>query len=491
MIHNRKTLLAFLREKCGFDGAEELATVEKFITDAQLDLVDEADNAIDIKALWAKTDKRKVSVKGTEVDAGEGEGDEDETRLQGKRRVQIGNKAASVDSALAKIGTGSRRSDEVAKKAYAAKAARGETVFSDADEAEAMGAWMRRSIASIAGVDYAKAASDEAIIAKTSLTTNTSGSALIPEDLSTQIIALRESAAGPERFCSVETMSRDVQGFPRETGGTTIYAPGEGGSTTASDMTHDNVKLVASKLAGLSKVSSELLNDSPVSFAERLSNRMAYDMRRAEERDAIQGDGTSTYHGFVGLAKKAQRELEAAGYTWTTDAEKAYHPGLVVAAGNTFAEVTKANLLQVVGQVEQYDDTGEEPFWLISKPAYWQIGQALGYGVGGVTATEWINGVQQDRLLGHRVVFTPYLPKVDANSQVICSFGYHNLGMKVGRVRGSMSIARSEHVGFVDDVIYFRITSRVAINVHDLGTLHATATSRVNGPIVALVSTNS
>lgn len=485
MIHNRKTLLSFLA-KCGYDGKEDLNAAKAFIVSSNLELVDESDNAIDVDALWSKTEAKRVKADIATND----EGDEDEDRLAGKRKVVVG-KAARVDAANGIVRKGNAMFGvDYAKKAYDRKAKAGGTVFSEADEAEAVGAFLRQTIAKAARRDYDEADNDARIIAKTGLTTNGTGQSLIPDDLSTTIINLRESVAGAGRFCTVETMSRDVQSFPRESGGTTVYWPGEGNTITASDLSNDNVSLTARKAAALSKLSSELLNDAAVSVADRLTNRMSYDILKAEEQCALVGDGTSTYGTHVGLTYRYQQMVAAAGGTWTTDANKLYHAGVVGASGNLFSEVAKVDFTNMIGRLPQYD-TGEEPQFMCSRPFYWATAQALGHGVGGVTNTEWINGVARNTLLGYNVIFTPWMQKVDAASCIPCVFGYFNMGIKCGRVRGSMSIAQSEHVGFAEDVIYFRITNRFAVSVHDIGNATSTAADRVAGPIVALAMNNA
>lgn len=484
MIHNRKTLLSFLAT-CGYDGTEDLAKAKAFIKSADLNLVeDDEKTAVDVDALWAKTASRTVK-------AAADEDEEDETRLAGKRTVVVG-KAARVDAANGIVRKGNAMFGvDYAKKSYDRNVKAGKAVFGCADEAEATGAFLRQAVAKAARRDYDEADNDARIIAKTGLTTNATGQSLIPDDLSTTIIQLRESAAGAGRFCTVETMSRDVQSFPRESGGTTVYWPGEGNSITASDMSHDNVSLTARKATGLSKLSSELLNDSAVSIADRLTNRMSYDILKAEEQVALLGDGTSTYGTHIGLTYKYQKQIADGGHTWTTDAQKLYHAGVVGASGNLFSEVAKVDFTSMIGRLPQYDNVGEEPKFMCSRPFYWATAQALGHGVGGVTNTEWINGVSRNTLLGYEVIFTPWMVKVDTASCIPCVFGYFGMGMKCGRVRGSMSIAQSEHVGFAEDVIYFRITNRFAVNVHDVGNVSTTASSRVAGPIVALAMNNA
>jgi hypothetical protein len=53
--------------------------------------------------------------------------------------------------------------------------------------------------------------------------------------------------------------------------------------------------------------------------------------------------------------------------------------------------------------------------------------------------------------------------------------------------RRQSALALSEHSRFANDEIEIRGTQRLDIVVHDVGNAHATAASRVPGPIVGLL----
>jgi len=120
----------------------------------------------------------------------------------------------------------------------------------------------------------------------------------------------------------------------------------------------------------------------------------------------------------------------------------------------------------------------------------------LVYAAGGVTGTEINDGVRQRTFLGYPVEFAQSMPTAEANSQVCALFGDLQKAADFGD-------RRSETISFSDtaviggeslwerDQLGIRGTQRFDINVHDVGNAHATAASRVPGPIVGLITAAS
>jgi HK97 family phage major capsid protein len=82
------------------------------------------------------------------------------------------------------------------------------------------------------------------------------------------------------------------------------------------------------------------------------------------------------------------------------------------------------------------------------------------------------------------------MPKSPAVSQVCALLGDLSLAASFGSRRDT-NIAVSEHSRFANDEIEIKGTERFDINVHDVGNASATAGSRVEGPIVGLITAAS
>jgi len=129
---------------------------------------------------------------------------------------------------------------------------------------------------------------------------STGGYLVFPEFMAT-LIRLMEQYGVLRRLAYVVPMTSDTLNIPRRAGGTTVYYPEENTLITASAMAFDKIQLIAKKYAQLTLWSSELNEDSVISFTDLLVEEMAYQFAKAEDFNGAQGDGTSTYAGVVGF----------------------------------------------------------------------------------------------------------------------------------------------------------------------------------------------
>ena len=311
--------------------------------------------------------------------------------------------------------------------------------------------------------------------------TNIDGGALVPEEFDTTIIDLRESFGVFRRNTKVTPMASDTKTVPRRLSGLTAYFVGDNAAITESQKGWDNVNLVAKKIATLTKYSSEVAEDAVINMGDDLAGEIAYAFANKEDECGFNGDGTSTYGGITGV----RAALLGLSVTIGDIA------GLVVGAGNLYSELTLANFNSVVGRLPQYADTPGAG-WFVHRTFYYETMQRLELAAGGVTANEVATGNRRARplFLGYPVNFAQVMPKVEANSQICCLLGDLGLGSRFGD-RRQTTIAIDTSVGFANDQWAIRGTQRFDIVVHDVGNAHATAGSRVVGPIVGLITAAS
>jgi len=364
------------------------------------------------------------------------------------------------------------------------------TVFANANMAEAFGALLRMTLAdinpSVKGM-YGQAAVDREIVKKTmAIFPETAGGLLIPQQFSNEIVRLVEDYGVFRASAKYEPMTNHTLDLSRRTAGVTGAWTSESGSPAASNPTYDQIKVTTDKRMTLSKVTNELLNDTPVNIADQIATEVAQDFSNAEDDAGFNGTGASTYGGFIGLLFKFRQIVEAAGGTWG-DADGVKQAGIVLAAGNTFAEISLQNILDMIGRLPKYVWKRGTPKFYCHSQFYWSVVERLGIATD--TNANILNGVPSFRFRGIPVEEVQVMPNVDANSQIPLILGDISMAAKFGEVRGSMRIDRSEHVYWATDEIGFRGVERVGIKVHDVGNYHATAASRVAGPVVALLTT--
>lgn len=432
-----------------------------------LTLTEDDEDALAAKeaALAAKPERKAVPSKVTRANAAMAD-------TPGTMRERSERK--SYDSrALAFMGSGQAR--EYGKK---------QPNWTCADEAAEFGARTRLMLAQ--GREYSQKAIDTEIVGKAMVTyDNASGGSFIPEDFTPQLISLKEQYGMIRSIMQNVPMSRDVQTFPKRTSGVTLYAPGEAGTITASTPGTGSVRLTATKLAALVRVSSEFMNDSPISAGNFLAEEFAWAFAKGEDDIGINGDGTGTYFGFTGL----RESLKGLSATYANIA------GIVVAVGNLYSELLITEFLQVIGRCPAYVLS---PYWLVHKRFYNEVMCKLlvqvgaSYGAGGASPADMAGLVSANPMfLGYPVKFSQQMPRTEANSQVCAIFGDVSKGAMFGEVRGGIAIDTSEHIYFTSDEIAFRALERIAINCHSPGNQSATEALREPGPYVGLMTAAS
>jgi HK97 family phage major capsid protein/HK97 family phage prohead protease len=307
---------------------------------------------------------------------------------------------------------------------------------------------------------------------------NSTGGALVPTEFENAIIDLRVEYGVFRANANVVPMSSDVKIRPRRNSGLTAYFVGSGDAITESEKTWDNVSLVAKKVGVLAKYESELNEDAIISIADDLVNEIAYAFAQKEDECGFNGDGTSTFGGIVGVREKLK------GLSGTI----ANIAGLQVASGNAYSEILLADLQGLIGRLPQFARRAGGNKFYCSQQFYATVLTKLAQAVGGVTYSE-ISGALQPTFFGVPVEITEVMPSVAADSQVCLLYGNLAMAAMMGDRRGvEISMSDSHSTDFASDVMAVRGTQRFDINVHDVGNASGTASERLGGPIVGLIT---
>lgn len=457
-----------------------LEGVQKFLTDENITLQNEAGEAVDVAKAWSVEAAAPSPKPARTVQVSTEDLDEVKKQAKAWRDSEAAKAAGKIAGSEIKVGVPGRHGSEMARKAYNAKP-RDKRSFDDADDAITFGVWAKSVLAPRFMTE-----DDHALIRKANITTTqTSGGALVPDDFSSQLIDLKEERGVGRKAVPPIPMSRDTMTFPRRTGGLTVYYPGEASAITESNPAFNNVTLTAVKMATLTQVSNELLNDSALSFGDITAREIAYAFADREDEDLFNGDGTSTYGGRNGLRNAIK------GLSGTI----ANIAGLYVGSGNAYSELTVPDFNGTAGLLPAYV---KNPKWYMHKRFFETVCGALAVrpgasgGAAGATMQEMaayrMSGVPT--WLGYPVEFVQVMPRAEGNSQVCVLFGDLGMAAKQGTVKG-IEIAASEHYGFNTDVLTIRGIQRHALTVHDPGNASATEASRVPGPYVGLITAAS
>ena len=280
---------------------------------------------------------------------------------------------------------------------------------------------------------------------------NTAGGFLVPDEMQRSLVRLREERGVFSRFARNYPMGSDTMTVPRLISDVTAYWTGEASEITASDVGLGGAELVAKKLACLTKVSSELDQDSVVDVAEMVTMSMAYSMADKIDQAGFNGDGTSTYGGVLGL-KNALHSDAIQG---------------AAASNDSALTLDLADFEATIGKVGQY--SGANYRWFMHSAVFWASAARLQSAAGGNAVNDLGNGPVM-QMQGYPVTFTQVLPSTTGTlaSTIVAYFGDLGLAATLG-VRRGVSTAVSTERYFDEDMIGVRCTERVAINVHERG----------------------
>lgn len=298
---------------------------------------------------------------------------------------------------------------------------------------------------------------------------NSSGGYLVPTQFEQSIIDLRESYGTFRQYVPVIPMAGDTLSKPKRTGGLTAYFVDESGLLTESDKTWGQVKLVAKKLACLSRISSEISEDAIINIADDLAAEMAYAFAVKEDSVGWNGTGISTDGGIIGVRTKFAAGVGS--FVGAVDAASGH---------DTFAELDAADFRKVMAKLPKYARKNAK--WYGSTVAWDTAVLPIIMASGGLTGQEMGAGFPK-RFLGYEWVDDQTLPTdtTDISDTAMILFGDLGLSAKMGQRRG-ITLMQSDQRYFEYDQIGLRATERFDINVHDVGD------ATTAGPIVALMA---
>ena len=338
--------------------------------------------------------------------------------------------------------------------------------FDKAEDAYKVGMWFR---AKSGDAEARRWCADHGVEARAQGSTGaTTGSAFVPDVLSSAVIRLVDQYSAFAQNAQNVVMPSDVVLFPRRTAGATAAWIDENTAITPSDPTSNQVTLTAKKVTGAVTIASELLQDSIVGIADWIAAELALSLSNAVETAAFSGNPANA-PGVAGLVTSHTGGLlQSSGAT--------YAASLVTAAGDTPDEVTRANLLQMVGTLPQHSTAGAK--WFCSPFFFATCMQALELGLGGAVSMTPGMGLT---FLGKPVFLTDRLPSgADSTGVIMALYGDMANSSYYG-IRQSIEIASSDQVNFLSDQTVIRAVARVAITHANLGS------STVAGPIIGLV----
>lgn len=286
---------------------------------------------------------------------------------------------------------------------------------------------------------------------------NASGGYLVPDEIETAVINIRDDYGLARQVCRRHGMMSDTKNVPIRKSGLTATPVGENAALTESDKSWGNAELVARKWGTITRYSNEVAEDSIIDMGDDLTLEIALAFAYGEDNAWLNGDGTNAYHGIKGIQYLIENDQ------WTTCV-------LAAASGHdTLAEIDHDDLALCYGKLPQkYIKQGAG--WLCHPLTKAAVFDALMVAAGGNMNTQVANG-QPATYMGYPIytneaMYTPATPTTAANGKVPILFGAYGVGCSFGDRRG-MTVAMSDQRYFEYDQIAIRGIERFDIANHN------------------------
>lgn len=160
--------------------------------------------------------------------------------------------------------------------------------------------------------------------------TNSAGGFTVPEELSARLLALIQRENKFIVDLDQQKMTSLTKLIPTVTSGTTARWPGELGTITGSQSGFGRTTLTAHKLAGLTQISTEVLEDSIIDMGDQLTSQLSTDMSLELEDEIVNGTGSV----FTGLRNTASFSNAVSALGNNTTATGADGTGSTVTGAN-------------------------------------------------------------------------------------------------------------------------------------------------------------
>ena len=139
---------------------------------------------------------------------------------------------------------------------------------------------------------------DDAALKDLSEGTDSAGGYTVPEEFYGRVIEKMKAVPSIRKLATVIPMNSDKLNIPVEGNEMSFYWPTENNAITASDPSFGEVELTPNLLAGLVKMSRQLVEDSGVNILDYLAKIIAKGLLREEDSKFTGGSGTGQPKGF-------------------------------------------------------------------------------------------------------------------------------------------------------------------------------------------------
>ena len=320
----------------------------------------------------------------------------------------------------------------------------------DSRTAERAGMWLK----ALTGQDKARAwcvAKSIALKAASETLPQTAGGWLVPQDFEQEIVSVVERYGCARQTTDVRTIARDSLLRPRRVGGATMTWLPENTVIPKSQMSLDGLEIGLRKLAGMLRVSTEVLSDAASDLGAWWIREVGLAQAIAEDDCFFNGTGTSAYAGAVGLTARM---------TGTAQAVSAQ------AGHSTFASIDSTDISATMAVV--IGSALPDAAWFMHPSVLANVLYRLAGTSGGLVSRIRSDGTVQAAYLGYPIYTSGALNSVAGDAKPVLWFGSMARASMLVQRHGGLVVATSTHHAADQDQVLMRVVARLGIMVHDV-----------------------
>lgn len=278
----------------------------------------------------------------------------------------------------------------------------------------------------------------------------TTGGYLVPDTILDGIIYNVEQYGVVERNAGVIDIS-SAGVAAKFSSGCTVYYPDEGAAPTEAAPKFASVKFSPTRYSAYCLLDNWMLQSNLViSLADFVATEMARALAQATDKNALIGDGTSTYARVVGLFKRAASTMlkvkPGNGIGFSTFSGLTKGPGSDGTPSATF-------LPQVLGALPEWADQGDDVKWYMHRTIFFNYLTA--YDTTGRPLANFVVGADGKPvrvILGYPVEVSQAAPSLSqtAVGTTMTIAGALRKAMKIFRHKSGIVMRQSEHVKFLE-----------------------------------------
>lgn len=270
------------------------------------------------------------------------------------------------------------------------------------------------------------------------------GGVLSPEVFTAELIRSIEDFGVFRSHARRIPLSEARRSWPRRKTGLTVFYPDETDPITESQLGFDRVAVEPIKYATLTPFSSEFEEDAIIAIGELIALEAAQAFAEAEDDNAFNGDGTSAFARTTGILNSGNVQVVQ-----------------FASAKTAFTDLTYDHLIDTQAGAKGFVT---RPAWFMT-PTVLGIVRKLKDSTGNPIISDTPLSVGEPRtLLADPVIIARKMPKAadTAANKGLIIYGQLDLSHYFG-TRREIRLARSDVIGFKEDMIFVKVTQRVGI----------------------------